>query len=193
MNSRQIIKRSNERMVTVDLESDLLQNRILFITGVIDDETASTYQAELIYLANQITGDKSKSPIKIYINSPGGELYSTFGLYDVIQKLIEQGYIIQTKVIGLAASAAAFILLSGSKGHRSATPHSRIMIHQPSSGTYGTVTDMKIDLEESLAMKEEFINIINKHCEHDLSDLIERDKWLSPVAAKELGLIDIIR
>ena len=193
MNSRQIIKRSNERMVTVDLESDLLQNRILFITGVIDDETASTYQAELIYLANQITGDKSKSPIKIYINSPGGELYSSFGLYDVIQKLIEQGYIIQTKVIGLAASAAAFILLSGSKGHRSATPHSRIMIHQPSSGTYGTVTDMKIDLEESLAMKEEFINTINKHCGQDLSDLMERDKWLSPTAAKELGLIDIIK
>lgn len=193
MYSRQIIKRSNERMVTVDLESDLLQNRILFITGVIDEETTSTYQAELIYLANQITGDKSKSPIKIYINSPGGELYSSFGLYDVIQKLIEQGYIIQTKVIGLAASAAAFILLSGSKGHRSATPHSRIMIHQPSSETYGTVTDMKIDLEESLAVKQEYINIINKHCGNDLSDLIERDKWLSPSAAKELGLIDDIK
>jgi ATP-dependent protease ClpP protease subunit len=67
------------------------------------------------------------------------------------------------------------------------------MIHQPSSGTYGTVTDMKIDLEESVAMKEEFINVINKHCEHDLSDLIERDKWLSPSAAKELGLIDNVK
>lgn len=193
MEPRQIIKRGNERMITVDLESDLLQSRIIFITGVINEETVSTYQAELIYLANQITGDKLKSPIKIYINSPGGELYSTFGLYDVMQRLIEQGYIIQTKVMGLAASAAAFILLSGSEGHRSATPHSRIMIHQPSSGTYGTVTDMKIDLEESLAVKQECIKIINKHSKHDLSDLIERDKWLSPDNAKELGLIDVVK
>lgn len=193
MEPRQIVKRSNERMITVDLESELLQNRIIFITGVIDEETVSTYQAELIYLANIIVGDKSKFPIRIYINSPGGELYSTFGLYDTIQKLIKQGYIIQTEVIGLAASAAAFILLSGSKGYRFATPHSRIMIHQPSSGTCGTVTDMKIDLEESLANKKQWTELINKHSEHDLSELMERDKWLSPEEAKDLGIIDGIK
>ena len=193
MEPRQIIKRSNERMIAVDLESELLQNRIIFITGVIDEETVSTYQAELIYLANLIVGDKSKSPIRIYINSPGGELYSTFGLYDTIQKLIKQGYIIQTEVIGLAASAAAFILLSGSKGYRFSTPHSRIMIHQPSSGTYGTVTDMKIDLEESLASKKQWTDLINKHSEHDLTELMERDKWLSPEEAKDLGIIDGIK
>lgn len=191
MEPRQIVKRSSDRMISIDLESELLQNRIIFITGIICEETVSTYQAELIYLASQIT-DKSKV-IKIYINSPGGEVYSAFGLYDVIQKLIEQGYIIETRVMGLAASAAAFLLLSGSKGHRFASPHSRIMIHQPSSGTYGTVTDMKIDLEESLAVKKELTEIINKHCGRDLSEEMERDKWLSAKDAKELGLIDEVK
>ena len=99
MEPRQIIKRSNERMAVVDLESELLQSKILFITGVIDEESVATYQAELMYLASQIN-DKNKNPIKIYINSPGGEVYSMLGLYDVIQRYIQEVYIIQTKAIG---------------------------------------------------------------------------------------------
>lgn len=192
MEPRSIIKRSSERMAVVDLESELLQNRLIFITGDIDEETVATYQAELMYLTSQITGDKSKSPIKIYINSPGGECYSFFGLYDVMRKYIDEGYIIQTKVIGLAASAASFILLSGSKGYRSASPNSRIMIHQPSGGTIGTVTDMKIHVEESNFIKEAINNIIKERTGNDLSDLMERDKWLSPKEALKLGIIDKI-
>lgn len=192
MEPRQIVKRSSDRMISIDLESELLQNRILFITGIIDEETVATYQAELIYLASQIT-DKTKQVIKIYINSVGGDTYSFFGLYDIMQKLTEQGYIVQTKALGLAASAAAFILLSGSPGNRFASPHSRIMIHQPSSGYYGTITDMKIDLEEGLAVKNEVIKILNKHSHQDLSEIIERDKWLSPEEALKLGLIDAIK
>ena len=189
MESRQIIKRSNERMAVVDLESELLQSKILFITGVIDEESVATYQAELMYLASQIN-DKNKNPIKIYINSPGGEVYSMLGLYDVIQRYIQEGYIIQTKAIGLAASAAALILLSGSKGYRSMSPHSKVMIHQPSSSTYGTITDMKIDLEENLRIKEELNKIIKKHSGQDLSNLMERNKWLTPEEALSYGLID---
>lgn len=192
MDPRQIIKRSSERMVTVDLESELLQNRILFITDEICAETVATYQAELIYLASQIS-DKKNQIIKIYINSPGGSVYSLLGLYDVMQQLIEKGYIIQTKVIGLAASAASLLLAAGSKGYRSASPHSRVMIHQPSSITYGKITDMKIDLEESLRTKKELIELYRKHTGRNLEEMMERDKWLSAEEAKELGLIDEIK
>ena len=185
MDPRQIVKRSNERMITVDLESELLQNRILFITDEICAETVATYQAEMIYLASQA--------IKIYINSPGGSIYSLLGLYDVMQQLIEKGFIIQTKAMGLAASAASVILMAGSKGYRSASPHSRVMIHQPSSITYGKITDMKIDLEESLKVKKELIELYRKHTGHDLEEMMERDKWLSAEEAKELGLIDEIK
>ena len=119
-----------------------------------------------------------------------GEVYSMLGLYDVIQRYIQEGYIIQTKAIGLAASAAALILLSGSKGYRSMSPHSKVMIHQPSSSTYGTITDMKIDLEENLRIKEELNEIIKKHSGQDLSNLMERNKWLTPEEALSYGLID---
>lgn len=192
MDPRQIVKRSNERMITVDLESELLQNRILFITDEICAETVATYQAELIYLASQIT-DKRNQAIKIYINSPGGSIYSLLGLYDVMQQLIEKGFIIQTKAMGLAASAASVILMAGSKGYRSASPHSRVMIHQPSSITYGKITDMKIDLEENLRIKKELIELYRKHTGHDLEEMMERDKWLTAEEAKELGLIDEIK
>lgn len=192
MESRQVIESSNQRMAVVDLESKLLQNRLIFITGEINEETVSTYQAELMYLTSQITGDKSKSPIKIYINSPGGECYSALGLYDIMRKYINDGYIIQTKVIGLAASAAALLLMSGSKGYRSASPHSQILIHQPSSGTRGTVTDMKIDLEESIRLKEELNGIMNEMTGSDVSDIVERDKWLTPKEALDRGIIDKI-
>ena len=192
MDPRQIVKRSNERMITVDLESELLQNRILFITDEICAETVATYQAELIYLASQIT-DKRNQAIKIYINSPGGSIYSLLGLYDVMQQLIEKGFIIQTKAMGLAASAASVILMAGSKGYRSASPHSRVMIHQPSSITYGKITDMKIDLEENLRIKKELIELYRKHTGYDLEEMMERDKWLTAEEAKELGLIDEIK
>lgn len=192
METRQILKRANERMAVVDLESELLQNRIIFITGEINEETVATYQAELMYLASQIQGDKSKCPIRIYINSKGGEIYSTLGLYDVMQKYIEEGYIIQTRVMGFAASAASFLLMAGSPGYRSASKHSKIMIHQPSHGTFGTVTDTEIDLKEAVSLKEEMSELYKKHCGQDLSNLMERDKYLKPEEALKLGLIDKI-
>lgn len=192
MQSRQVIENSNNHIAILDLQSKLLQSNIMFITGVINEETVSTYQAELFYLSSKITGDKSKTPIKIYINSPGGEVYSCFGLLDVMQQLIDKGYIIETKTIGLAASAAAMILMCGSKGYRSCTKHSRVMVHQPSSGTFGTVTDMKNDVDECLAIKEDLNNIVSEKASADLVPMMERDKWLNAEQALQYGIIDKI-
>lgn len=192
MDSRQIIKRSpSERMAVVDLESELLQSRIIFITGEIDEESVATYQAEIMYLASQIT-DKTKTSIKIYINSPGGSVYSCLGLYDIMQYYINKGYIIETKNIGLAASAAAIILMSGSKGKRTATKNSTIMLHQPSSGTVGTAKDMEIDIKEVLRLKEVLNGIISKHASEELVPFLERDKWMTAEEAKQYNIIDSI-
>jgi ATP-dependent Clp protease protease subunit len=117
MNSIGIIEPQGQHSQVIDLESKLLQNNIIFITDVFTSETVSTIQAELFYLTSKITPEESQfNPITIYINSPGGEVYCLLGLYDVIQLFIKQGYIIKTINIWIAASAAAIILLSGSKG-----------------------------------------------------------------------------
>lgn len=192
MNPVQIIEQSTNKMAVIDLESKLLQNNIIFITEPFTRESVATYQAELIYLINKIPkNEKQSKPVSIYINSPGGELYSCIGLYDTMQYYINKGYIIETKNIGLAASAGAFILMSGSKGHRSAMPHSTTLIHQPSSGTEGTVTDMAIDYKEAERVKQMIIDITKKHTDADPA-LLERDTWLSAEDAKRLNIIDNI-
>lgn len=194
MDSIQIVEQASNRMAVIDLESKLLQNRIIFITGVIDETTVSTYQAELFYLCNKITpADTKTNPIKIYINSPGGEVYSFLGLYDVMQTFINQGYIIETINVGLSASAAAMILLTGTPGHRYCMPNSTVMLHQPSSGTWGTVTDMEIDVEEGKRIKKSLNEIVKKHASEKLVPFMERDKWMSPEDALKYNLIDAIK
>ena len=139
MNNVSIIEQAQSRMAVLDLQSKLLQNNNIFLTEEINEQSISTIQAELFYLTSKMTPEESKTdPITLYINSPGGEVYSCLGLYDVMQLFINQGYVIRTINIGLAASAAAVILLAGSKGYRYCLPHSTTMLHQPSSGTYGT-------------------------------------------------------
>lgn len=191
MNPIQIIESASDRMAVIDLESKLLQNNIIMLTEEINSESVTTYQAELIYLVNKIQ-DKSKETIKIYINSPGGCIYSCLGLYDTMQHYIKQGYIIETINVGLAASAAAIILLSGSKGHRFSMPNGSILLHQPSSETYGTVTDMKIDLEETIRLKELLNNIVCTHASAKLIGQMERDKWIIPPEAIDYKIIDKI-
>lgn len=191
MKNIQVIEKASTHLTAIDLESKLLQNYTIFITGPITDESVTTYQAELIYLISQITNPE-KQHISIYINSPGGSVYSCLGLYDTIQYYIKRNYIIETKVIGLAASAAAIILLSGSKGHRYATFNSTILLHQPSSFTSGTVTDMKIDLQETERVKFILNEIIKTHASEQLIPFLERDKWFSSTDAKIFNIIDII-
>lgn len=193
MNPVQIIESAPDRMAVIDLESKLLQNNMIFITSVITAESVATYQAELIYLISKIPEDnKEQYPISIYINSPGGCVYSCFGLYDVMQSYIKQGYIIKTINIGLAASAAAIILLSGSKGYRYCMPNATVLVHQPSSGMDGTVTDMKIEVEECDRAKKVLNDIVSKHASEELSEFMERDKWLSAEAALKYNIIDSI-
>lgn len=194
MDSVQVIESASSRMVVIDLQSKLLQNNLIFITEEITKNSVATYQAELLYLVSTLSPEDSKeNPIKIYINSPGGECYSFLGLYDIMQNLIKKGYVIETYNVGLAASAAAWILLSGSKGHRYCMPNSTVMLHQPSSGTYGKITDMEIDIKEGKRLKEVLNNIVRKHASGDIIDKMERDYWLSAEEAKKYNIIDEIK
>ena len=194
MNHVNVIEQASNRMAVLDLQSKLLQNNNLFLTEEVDRESIATLQAELFYLTSKMTPEESESdPITIYINSPGGEVYSCLGLYDVMQLFINQGYVIRTINIGCAASAAAVILLSGSKGHRYCLPNSTVMLHQPSGGTYGPVTDMKIAVEEADRLKKIMNNIVRQHAGDEVVELMERDAWISPEEALKFNLIDEIK
>ena len=194
MNNVSIIEQAQSRMAVLDLQSKLLQNNNIFLTEEVTEESVATIQAELFYLASKMSPEESKNdPITIYINSPGGEVYSCLGLYDVMQLFINQGYVIRTINIGLAASAAAVILLAGSKGYRYCLPHSTTMLHQPSSGTYGTITDMKIAVTEGDRLKKLLNDIVIKHAGEQFVELMERDAWISPEEALKFNLIDEIK
>ena len=194
MNNVSIIEQAQSRMAVLDLQSKLLQNNNIFLTEEVNEESIATIQAELFYLASKMSPEESKNdPITIYINSPGGEVYSCLGLYDVMQLFINQGYVIRTINIGLAASAAAVILLAGSKGYRYCLPHSTTMLHQPSSGTYGTITDMKIAVTEGDRLKKLLNNIVIQHAGEQVVELMERDAWISPEEALKFNLIDEIK
>lgn len=194
MNTIGIIEPQGQHSQVIDLASKLLQSGIIFINEEFTGKYISKIQASLLYLKEVISAAESKeNPITIYINSPGGEIYSLLGLYDVMQTLIEEGYVIKTVNIGIAASAAAIILLAGSKGHRYCLPNTTIMLHQPSSGTYGTVTDMEIDVAETKRLKICLNDIIQKHASNDLIPLLERDAFLTPEQALEYGIIDEIK
>jgi ATP-dependent Clp protease protease subunit len=189
-----IIEPQGQHSQVIDLASKLLQSGIIFINEEFTGQYVSKIQASLLYLKEVISPKESEeNPITIYINSPGGEVYSLLGLYDVMQSLIKDGYVIKTVNIGIAASAAAVILLSGSKGHRYCLPHTTVMLHQPSSGTYGTVTDMEIDVAETKRLKTCLNDIIQKHASKDLIPLLERDAFLTPEQALEYGIIDEIK
>lgn len=194
MNTIGIIEPQGQHSQVIDLASKLLQSGIIFINEEFTGKYISKIQASLLYLKEVISAAESKeNPITIYINSPGGEIYSLLGLYDVMQTLIEEGYVIKTVNIGIAASAAAIILLAGSKGHRYCLSNTTIMLHQPSSGTYGTVTDMEIDVAETKRLKTCLNDIIQKHASKDLIPLLERDAFLTPEQALEYGIIDEIK
>lgn len=189
-----IIEPQGQHSQVIDLASKLLQSGIIFINEEFTGQYVSKIQASLLYLKEVISPKESEeNPITIYINSPGGEIYSLLGLYDVMQSLIKDGYVIKTVNIGIAASAAAIILLAGSKGHRYCLSHTTVMLHQPSAGTYGTVTDMEIDVAESRRLKQDLNNIIKQHASEALIPLLERDAFLTPEQALEYGIIDEIK
>jgi ATP-dependent Clp protease, protease subunit len=171
-----------------DIYSRLLKDRIIFLGSDVNEHTANLVVAQLLFLQ----AEDSKKDIFFYINSPGGSVYDALAIYDTMQYVTND---IQTVGIGMQASAAAFLLTSGTKGKRFVLPNATVMIHQPSSGTRGKVTDQEIDLRESLRVKKLLEEIMAKNTGQKLSKLhedMERDRWMTATEAKEYGLIDKI-
>ncbi len=183
-----VIEKTFDGERAYDIYSRLLNERIVFLGEDVNEHTANIVVAQLLHLAYA----DPKKDIKLYINSPGGTIYDGMAIYDTMQYIKPD---VQTIGIGLQASMGAFLLSSGAKGKRFALPHSKIMIHQPSSGTQGKVTDMEIDLKEGLAVKEMIAELLANNSGQKLAKVkadMERDYWMTPVEAKAYGLIDEI-
>jgi ATP-dependent Clp protease, protease subunit len=171
-----------------DIYSRLLKDRIIFLGDDVNEHTANLIVAQLLFLDNE----DSKKDIYLYINSPGGSVYDAFAVYDTMQYVKSD---VQTVGIGVQASAAAFLLSSGAKGKRFLLPHATVMIHQPSSGTRGMVTDQEISLRESLRVKKLLEQIMAKNTGQKPAQIhedMERDKWMTSEEAKKYGLIDAV-
>ena len=181
-----VVEKSPDGERAFDIYSRLLNERIIFLGEEVNEHTANIVVAQLLYLAY----DDPTADISLYINSPGGSVYDGMAIYDTMQ-LIKPD--VATYGIGLQASMGAFLLSSGAKGKRYSLPHAKVMIHQPSSGTRGKVTDMEIDLRESLEVKEMLSKILAKNTGQKLAKVksdMERDYWMSPAEAVKYGLID---
>ena len=169
-----------------DIYSRLLEDRIIFLNEEVNEHTASVVVAQLLHLANE---DPTKD-ISLYINSPGGSVYDGLAIYDTMNFIKPD---VATYGIGLQASMGAFLLSSGAKGKRYVLPNSRVMIHQPSSGTQGKVTDQEISLREALNLKTRLAEIMAKNTGQKLDKVkadMERDFWLSAQEAKKYGVVD---
>ena len=183
-----VVEKTHDGERAYDIYSRLLNERIIFLGEEVNEHTANIVVAQLLHLAYE----DPKKDIKLYINSPGGTIYDGMAIYDTMQYIKPD---VQTIGIGLQASMGAFLLSSGAKGKRFALPHAKIMIHQPSSGTQGKVTDMEIDLKEGLAVKEMLAELLAKNTGQKLAKVksdMERDYWMTPEEAKYYGLIDEI-
>ena len=181
-----IVEYSPKGMMTWDPFSRLLKERIVMLDTPVTDEAASIIIANLLYLES----DDPEKDIILYINSPGGSVSAGLAIYDTMQYVRPD---ITTICVGMAASMAQVLLCAGTKGKRMALPNSRIMMHQPSGGSQGQVSDMEIYLKEMLRMQEQLYKIIAVHSGQDPDQIqgdADRDNWMSPQAAVEYGLID---
>ncbi len=182
-----IVERSDSRERVYDIYSRLLQDRIIILSDEINDFTANIVVSELLYLDSLNNDD-----ISIYINSPGGSITSGMAIYDTINFIKSD---VSTICIGMAASMAAFLLSSGTKGKRYSLPNSEIMIHQPLGGAQGQATEIKIAAERILKLKDKLNRILSKNTGKNIKSVIkdtERDNFMDPKEALEYGLIDKI-
>src|SRR5574344_1032433 len=183
-----VVESSPQGERAYDIYSRLLKERVIFLGDEVNEQTANLVVAQLLHLAYE----DPKADIKLYINSPGGSVYDGFAIYDTMQYIKPD---VQTIGIGLQASMGAFLLSSGTKGKRFALPNSRVMIHQPSSGTKGKITDQEIMLKEGIFLKKQLNKILAKNTGQKLS-IIEKDVdryyWMSAYEAKKYGLVDEI-
>jgi ATP-dependent Clp protease protease subunit len=169
-----------------DIYSRLLKDRIVFLGTDVNEHTANLIVAQLLFLQ----AEDPKKDIFLYINSPGGSVYDALAIYDTMRYITND---VQTVGIGVQASAAAFLLSSGTKGKRAILPEATVMIHQPSSGTRGKVTDMEIDLKESLRIKHRMNEIMAANTGQKIEKIkedMERDYWMTADEAKKYGIVD---
>ena len=183
-----VVEQSSRGERAYDIYSRLLKERIIFLTGPIDDNIASLICAQLLFLESE----NPKKEISFYINSPGGIVWSGLAIYDTMQYISPE---IMTICIGQAASAGSLLLTAGSKDMRFSLPNSRIMVHQPSGGFQGQVTDIEIHTNEIRKTKEKLNQIYSKHTGKKIDEIekvMERDRYFSPEEAIKFGLIDKI-
>lgn len=183
-----VIERSSRGERTYDIFSRLLMDRIVFLGTPINDDVANIVIAQLLFL----DADNPDRDINVYINSPGGSVSAGLAIYDTMQFLKSP---VSTICMGLAASMGAFLLASGHPGKRSALPHSRIMIHQPSGGYQGTAADIEIQAREILYLRTKMNELMAKHTGRQLEQIerdVDRDRFMSADEAKEYGIIDNI-
>ena len=181
-----VVEKSTDGERAFDIYSRLLNERIIFLGEDVNEHTANSVVAQLLHLAYV----DPQADISLYINSPGGSVYDGMAIYDTMNFIKPD---VATYGIGLQASMGAFLLSSGAKGKRFCLPHAKVMIHQPSSGTHGKVTDMEIDMKETLEVKEMLAKIMAKNTGQKLAKIksdMERDYWMTPDEAVKYGLID---
>ena len=183
-----ILEERQLNVTQMDVFSRLMMDRIIFLGTEIDDYTANTLQAQLLYL-DSVDGGKD---ISIYINSPGGSVTAGLGIYDTMQFITSD---VATICTGMAASMAAVLLVAGQEGKRSALTHSRVMIHQPLGGVQGQASDIEIEAKEIIKFKKELFTIIANHS-HTPYEKVYRDSdrnyWMDAEQAKEYGMIDTV-
>jgi len=183
-----VVEQTNRGERSYDIFSRLLKERILFLTGPVEDGMATLAVAQLLFLE----ADNPKKEISMYINSPGGVVTSGLAIYDTMQFIKPA---VSTLCIGQAASMGSLLLTAGEKDMRFALPNARIMVHQPSGGFQGQVTDIMLHAQEILNLKKRLNEIYVKHTGQPLKaieDALERDNFLTAEAAKEFGLIDSV-
>ena len=181
-----VVEQSSKGERANDIYSRLLKERIIFLTGQINDNVASLVTAQLLFLE----AEDPKKEIYLYINSPGGLVTAGLGIYDTMQYVKPD---ISTLCIGQAASMGSFLLSAGKKGKRFSLPNSRIMVHQPSAGFQGQATDIEIHANEVLSLKKRLNEIYSKHTGKSVDEIksaLERDNFMTAEAAKSFGLID---
>ena len=181
-----VVEQSSKGERAYDIYSRLLKERIIFLTGQINDNVASLVTAQLLFLE----AEDPKKEIYLYINSPGGLVTAGLGIYDTMQYIKPD---ISTLCIGQAASMGSFLLAAGTKGKRFSLPNSRIMVHQPSAGFQGQATDIEIHANEVLSLKKRLNEIYSKHTGKSVEDIkaaLERDNFMTADVAQSFGLID---
>ncbi len=181
-----VVEQSSKGERAYDIYSRLLKERIIFLTGQINDNVASLVTAQLLFLE----AEDPKKEIYLYINSPGGLVTAGLGIYDTMQYVKPD---ISTLCIGQAASMGSFLLAAGTNGKRFSLPNSRIMVHQPSAGFQGQATDIEIHANEVLSLKKRLNEIYSKHTGKSVEEIksaLERDNFMTADVAQSFGLID---